>query len=55
VKKKMSKAFCPEKQIKGNPVLDICKYVIFPELKGEPFLIERPEIHLIDGHVSLIC
>ncbi len=43
VKKKMSKAFCPEKQIEGNPVLEICKYVVFPELKGEPFLIERPE------------
>jgi tyrosyl-tRNA synthetase len=43
VKKKMSKAFCPEKQVEGNPVLEICKYVIFPELKGKPFLIERPE------------
>jgi len=43
VKKKVSKAFCPEKQIEGNPVLEICKYVIFPELKGESFLIERPE------------
>jgi tyrosyl-tRNA synthetase len=43
VKKKISKAFCPEKQIEGNPVLDICKYIIFPELKGESFLIERSE------------
>lgn len=43
VKKKISKAFCPEKQAVGNPVLEICKYVIFPELKGEKFLIERPE------------
>jgi len=43
VKKKLSKAFCPEKQIEGNPVLEICKYVIFPDLKGEKFLIERPE------------
>ncbi|UCF12031.1 MAG: tyrosine--tRNA ligase [Thermoplasmatales archaeon] len=43
VEQKISKAFCPEKQIKGNPVLDICKYVIFPELKGESFLVERPE------------
>lgn len=43
VKKKLGKAFCPEKQIKGNPVLEICKYVIFPDLKGESFLIERPE------------
>ncbi|GAG83356.1 unnamed protein product [marine sediment metagenome] len=36
-------AFCPEKQVDGNPVLEICKFVIFPELKGESFLIERPE------------
>ncbi|MFH1100466.1 MAG: tyrosine--tRNA ligase [Methanobacteriota archaeon] len=43
IQKKMSKAFCPEKQIKGNPVLEICKYVVFPELKNESFIIERPE------------
>jgi tyrosyl-tRNA synthetase len=43
VKKKLSKAFCPERQIQGNPVLEVCKYVIFPDLEGKPFLIERPE------------
>ena len=43
VKKKISKAFCPEKQIHENPILELCKYVIFPELNGEVFLIERPE------------
>ncbi|MCK4365317.1 MAG: tyrosine--tRNA ligase [Thermoplasmatales archaeon] len=43
VKKKISKAFCPEKQVEGNPILEICKFVIFPELKDEAFLIERPE------------
>ncbi len=43
VKKKLSKAFCPEKQVEGNPVLEICKFVVFPELKNEPFVIERPE------------
>jgi tyrosyl-tRNA synthetase len=43
VKRKMKKAFCPEKQIEGNPVLEICKYVIFPELHGESFFIKRPE------------
>jgi tyrosyl-tRNA synthetase len=43
VKKKLSKAYCPEKQIEGNPVLEVCKFVIFPDLKGNPFLIERPE------------
>jgi tyrosyl-tRNA synthetase len=43
VHKKLSKAYCPEKQIQGNPVLEICKYVIFPDLEGAPFRIQRPE------------
>jgi tyrosyl-tRNA synthetase len=43
VKKKISKAFCPEKQVEGNPILEMCRYVIFPELKSGSFLIERPE------------
>jgi len=43
VKSKLSKAFCPEKQVAGNPVLELCKFVIFPELLGKPFLMERPE------------
>jgi tyrosyl-tRNA synthetase len=43
VKKKIGKAFCPEKTVKGNPILEICKYIVFPELHGDVFLIERPE------------
>jgi len=43
VKRKIGKAFCPGKQVAGNPILEICKFVIFPELKGETFLIKRPE------------
>jgi tyrosyl-tRNA synthetase len=43
VKKKISKAFCPEKQVENNPILEICKFVIFPDLKGETFLIKRPD------------
>ena len=43
VKNKISKAFCPVKQVSGNPILEICKYVIFPELKDEKFLIKRPD------------
>lgn len=43
VKNKLSKAYCPEKQIENNPVLDICKFIIFPDLNGKPFLIERAE------------
>ena len=43
VKKKLSKAFCPEKQVERNPILELCKFVIFPELKDGMFLIERLE------------
>ena len=43
VVKKLKKAYCPEKQIHGNPVLEICKFVVFPDLKDKSFLIERPE------------
>jgi len=31
IKKKINKAFCPEKKIKNNPILQICKYIIFPK------------------------
>ena len=43
VKNKINKAFCPEKQIVDNPILEICEFVIFPDLKGEKFIIKRPE------------
>ena len=40
IKQKMSRAFCPERTIKFNPVMDICKYIIFRE--KPVFKIERP-------------
>jgi len=43
VNRKLKKAYCPEKQVEGNPVLEMCKYVIFPELHDESFVINRPE------------
>jgi len=43
VNRKLKKAYCPEREIEGNPVMEMCKYVIFPELEGEVFLIKRPE------------
>lgn len=30
IKRKVGKAFCPEKEIEFNPILDWCKYIIFP-------------------------
>jgi tyrosyl-tRNA synthetase len=40
IKQKLSKAFCPEKTVKFNPIMDICKYIIFRE--NPAFIIERP-------------
>jgi len=40
IAQKIRRAFCPEKVVEFNPVLDICKYVIFRE--REVFTIERP-------------
>ncbi len=40
IKQKMSKAFCPERTIKYNPIMDIAKYIIFRE--HPTFTIERP-------------
>lgn len=41
IKRKINKAYCPEKIVQDNPILEYCKYLIFerfPTLK-----IERPE------------
>ena len=40
VKEKLHKAWCPEKQVDMNPVLDMAKHVVFHE--NETFKIERP-------------
>lgn len=41
IKDKLNKAFCPEKEIEFNPVLDWCKYLIFTNEKSK-LKIERP-------------
>lgn len=41
IKRKINKAYCPEKQIEENPVLEYCKYIIFEKFKN--IEIERPE------------
>jgi len=40
IKQKMTRAFCPERTIAFNPVIDICKHIIFREKTA--FTIERP-------------
>ncbi len=41
IRKKIKKSFCPAKQVKDNPILQICKYIIFPR-EGN-LKIERDE------------
>ncbi len=38
---KFKKAYCPEGEIRDNPVLEYCKYIIFEKIKE--FVIERPK------------
>jgi len=40
INQKMTRAFCPERTIAFNPVIDICKHIIFREKTA--FAIERP-------------
>lgn len=40
IKQKMSRAFCPERTVQFNPVLDTTKHIIFRE--AQTFKIERP-------------
>ena len=39
IKRKISKAYCPEKIIENNPILEYCKYIVFECFKS--FKIER--------------
>jgi tyrosyl-tRNA synthetase len=41
IRKKLRSAYCPEKDIRNNPVIEIARYVIFP-WKGS-FTINRPD------------
>jgi tyrosyl-tRNA synthetase len=51
VRRKILKAYCPEGEIKNNPILEYCKYIIFEanhligfeNLLEDGFIIERPE------------
>lgn len=39
--RKFKKAYCPEKQVEDNPILEYCKYIVFERI--EEFEIERDE------------
>ncbi len=34
IKRKLGKAYCPEKQVADNPVLEYCRYIIFERFKA---------------------
>lgn len=40
IRTKIANAFCPEKAIEFNPIIDICKHILFREM--ETFTVERP-------------
>jgi tyrosyl-tRNA synthetase len=40
IRKKISSAFCPEKIVEYNPILEICKFIVFRERKS--FTVQRP-------------
>ena len=40
VERKIGKAYCPEKQVEENPVLEYCRYIVFE--KEKKMKIERP-------------
>ncbi|MCD6300608.1 MAG: tyrosine--tRNA ligase, partial [Staphylothermus sp.] len=42
VKRKIRKAYCPPRQIEFNPIIEINKYLLFPQ-KDFKLVIERPE------------
>ncbi len=41
IMRKIKKAYCPQGEIEGNPVLEICRYIIFKRI--ENMTISRPE------------
>ena len=41
IKRKISKAYCPEGEINDNPIIDICRYIIFNRVNE--IVISRPE------------
>lgn len=36
-------AYCPEKEIEGNPIIEYVKYLVFPRINK--FFIKRDEKH----------
>lgn len=41
IKRKIKKAYCPEGQVEDNPIIEICRYIIFNRV--DEMVISRPE------------
>ncbi|EQD79451.1 tyrosyl-tRNA synthetase, partial [mine drainage metagenome] len=41
IRRKLSSAFCPMGEVKGNPVMDVARHIIYPYYQKE-FMIHRP-------------
>ncbi|VVB99630.1 Tyrosine--tRNA ligase [uncultured archaeon] len=50
IRRKISKAYCPEKVVGDNPVLEYCRYIVFEAPSFKEFAVERPE--KFGGNVS---
>ncbi|CAH8862246.1 unnamed protein product [Trichobilharzia szidati] len=54
LKRRIKRAFCQPNNIDVNPILDICRWVLIPELKPEePFIIPRSEKN--GGPLHITC
>jgi len=46
IKRKITKAYCPEGEVSNNPVLEYCRYILFESfarLNIDEFVVERPQ------------
>jgi tyrosyl-tRNA synthetase len=50
IKRKIKKAYCPEGQIEDNPIIEICRYIIFNRV--DEIVIARPEKWGGDLHIE---
>jgi tyrosyl-tRNA synthetase len=50
IKRKIKKAFCPEGEVEDNPIMEICRYIIFNRV--DEIVISRPEKWGGDLHIE---
>jgi tyrosyl-tRNA synthetase len=50
IKRKIKKAYCPEGEVEDNPIMEICRYIIFNRV--DEIVISRPEKWGGDLHIE---